>query len=183
MRVISGSARGTALTAPDGMQTRPTADRTREALFSILMPYVAGCTFLDLFSGSGAVGIEALSRGAAHCCFVDNESIALSAIKRNLDKTKLSARAEVLRSDAVGVARVLSRQNKAFDIVFLDPPYDNALAKPAADAVLAGGLLAEGGLLIIEHRAQEEAPVIEGLRLSKQKRYGAAAISIYEVTS
>ena len=183
MRVVSGSARGTVLTAPDGMQTRPTADRAKEALFSMLMQEVAGCRFLDLFSGSGAIGIEALSRGAAHACFVDNATAAVDVIRRNLEKTKLVSRAEVVRADAMSAVRQLSQRGAVFDIVFLDPPYERGLAKTAAEIVLAEGLLAKGGLLVVEQGANEAPLALANTLIWKQKRYGAAAITVYEVVT
>jgi len=182
MRVIAGSARGTVLASPAGLQTRPTADRAREALFSILMADIAGCRFLDLFGGTGAVGIEALSRGAAFACFADKAPEAVDCIRRNLEKTKLMPRAEVLHADAMVVIERLAVRKEQFDIVFLDPPYGLGLDRQAAEAVLASGLLAAGGLLILEHAAAEEALTLAGARLWKEKRYSAAVITLYEVS-
>jgi len=181
MRVVSGTARGTVLSAPDGLQTRPTADRAKEALFSMIAPSVSGCAFLDLFCGSGAIGIEALSRGAASCCFVDNSAAAIQAVQKNLVKTKLDARAELLCAEAAEVVNRLSRRGVAFDIVFLDPPYGAALVQKTVDGLLSSDVLAKDGLCIAEQGAAEAVPVFHGLRLIKQKRYGAAAILVYEV--
>jgi len=181
MRVVSGSARGAVLVAPEGMQTRPTADRAKEALFSMLMEDVAGCRFLDLFSGSGAIGIEALSRGAAFACFVDSAAEAVAVTRQNLAKTKLAERAEVIREDVVSAVARLAGRGDAFGIVFLDPPYETGLAKRAAEAVLSAGLVRTGGLLVVEQGANEALLAFENAALWKQKRYGAAAISIYEV--
>ena len=182
MRVIAGSARGAVLASPEGLQTRPTADRAREALFSILMEDIADCRFLDLFGGTGAVGIEALSRGAAYACFADKAAEAVDCIRRNLDKTKLAVRSEVFHADAMAVLAKLAARNDVFDIAFLDPPYETGLAKQAAEAVLSAGLLSESGLLVIECSAKEKALSLTGARLWKEKRYGAAVMGIYEVS-
>lgn len=133
MRVIAGTARRTPLVAPEGMNTRPTADRAKEALFSMLVADIVGARFLDLFCGSGAMGIEALSRGAAHVVFVEKAKPALAALRKNLasaasaDPT-ITARAEVMAMDANGAVQWLHPRvwdtEHAFDIVFLDPPYE-----------------------------------------------------------
>ena len=183
MRVIAGSARGAALASPAGLQTRPTADRTREALFSSLAAEVPGCRFLDLFAGTGAVGIEALSRGADAACFADKAAEAIEVIRRNLDKTKLTSRAEVFHADALAVIAQLAVRKDRFDIIFLDPPYGTGLARQAAEAILSAGLLAGNGLLVIERAAKEETLTLTGARLWKEKRYGAAAIDMYEVNA
>jgi len=183
MRVVSGSARGAALVAPGGLQTRPTADRAKEALFSMLAADIAGCVFLDVFAGSGAIGIEALSRGADHAVFVDSAADAIAAVMQNLSKTRLSAHAEVIRADAASAIKQLAAKNAIFDITFLDPPYESGLAQSAAQALLDAGLIKANGLLVIEQGENEEPLTFGNAALLKRKRYGAAAISIYEVNA
>lgn len=122
MRVIAGTARRLPLVTPKGMETRPTTDRIKETLFNILQNDLPGCHFLDLFAGSGAIGIEALSRGAAKAVFVDNSKEALSCIRQNLEKTHLADRAIVIGQDCAGAILQLMQKN-AFDIIFMDPPH------------------------------------------------------------
>ena len=127
MRVISGVARGMKLKTPEGLDTRPTQDRIKETLFNMLQPYVADCVFVDLFSGSGGIGIEALSRGAKKAYFVENFKEALSCIESNLTTTKLKDKAVVLKTDAVSSIHHIFE--KEVDIIFMDPPYNQLLEK------------------------------------------------------
>ena len=120
MRVTTGLARGRTLVAPQGMDTRPSSDMTKQAVFNIIQNYVEGCTFLDLFAGSGQMGIEALSRGAKHAVFVDAASKAVEVVRANLKHCKLSDQAKIAQMDA---ASFLKSTTTRFDIVFLDPPY------------------------------------------------------------
>ena len=131
MRVIAGTARRLQLVTPRGMETRPTTDRIKETLFNILQNDLCGCRFLDLFAGSGGIGIEALSRGGAEAVFVDNSKEALSCIRENLSKTHLSDRAIVLGQDCVSAIHALDAKKKQFDIIFMDPPYQLGAEKEA----------------------------------------------------
>jgi 16S rRNA (guanine966-N2)-methyltransferase len=154
--VIAGSAKGLRLaTVPDG--TRPLADRAREGLFSSLGSEVVDARVLDLFAGTGAVGIEALSRGAAHATFVDSATKAIAVIRENLRRTGLADRATVIRSDAT---RSLASHAREFDLVFLDPPYP--IAPEDLDATLAGiaEAAAPGGLVVLTRPAKGYTPVI-----------------------
>jgi 16S rRNA (guanine(966)-N(2))-methyltransferase RsmD len=178
MRVIAGSARGVRLApVPDG--TRPLADRAREGLFSSLGEAVAGAAVLDLFAGTGAVGIEALSRGAARAVFVDSSLDAVRSIRENLERTKLSERAGVVRRD---VARALRSDLGRFDLIFLDPPY--ALEGAALEGVLAElaaqGVVAPGGLVVLTREIKSSMPVIP-LDWASDRRlsYGDAAVLVY----
>jgi 16S rRNA (guanine966-N2)-methyltransferase len=178
MRVIAGSARGVRL-APVPGGTRPLADRAREGLFSSLGEAVAGAAVLDLFAGTGAVGIEALSRGAARAVFVDSSSEAVRAIRENLKRTKFAERAEVVRRD---VPRALRSDLGRFDVIFLDPPY--ALEGPALDAILADlaalHVVSPGGLVVLTREIKSSMPVIP-LDWASDRRlsYGDAAVLIY----
>ena len=178
MRIITGSARGTRLKSPAGEGTRPTADRTREALFSMLGARVYDVRVLDLFAGTGALALEALSRGAAHAVFVDRGTHAILA--ENAQRTKLSERTEIRRGDVYGQAAALSREGRTFDLIFADPPYargDNVRVLAAVDA---GALLVTDGILVLEQGSDE--PLIEcsgGLSLVRERRYGAARICFY----
>jgi 16S rRNA (guanine966-N2)-methyltransferase len=178
MRIIAGSARGVRLApVPDG--TRPLADRAREGLFSSLGPVVGGAAVLDLYAGTGAVGIEALSRGAARAVFVDSSRDAVRTVRENLDRAKLSDRAVVLRSD---VGRAIHSRLGAFDLVFLDPPY--AVAGAALEAVLADlahrHAVAEGGLIVLTREIKNSTPVIPvDWRSDRRLSYGDAAVLVY----
>jgi 16S rRNA (guanine966-N2)-methyltransferase len=178
MRIIAGSARGVRL-APVPAGTRPLADRAREGLFSSLGEAVAGAAVFDLYAGTGAVGIEALSRGAARAVFVDSSPEAVRTIRENLERAKLSDRAEILRRDAV---RAIHSGLGPFDLVFLDPPY--AVGGRALDAVLAG--LAEwrtvgvGGLVVLTREIKNSTPVIPlDWQSDRRLSYGDAAVLVY----
>lgn len=179
MKIIGGRYRGHGLVTPRGMQTRPTSGRVREALFDILRDDVAGASFLDIYAGSGAVGIEAASRGAGHVVFVDTRGPALRALKRNL--SALSMEATVLALDATRVPRRLMAMGLSFDIIFLDPPYDSmGGAWITARRLVTDGRLAPGGILVLEHGVRdfrrEEVP---GLDLFDQRRYGDTGLLFY----
>ena len=152
MRVIAGSARGLRLSAPAGMQTRPTADRVKEALFSIIASRrdLAGARVLDICAGTGSLGIEALSRGAASCCFIEQERPVMGILEKNLVRAGLADRGECLALDAIAGLNRLSRQGKTFDIVFLDPPYSSNLYSVLLEALSSLSLLSDGGLLVAE---------------------------------
>jgi 16S rRNA (guanine966-N2)-methyltransferase len=152
MRVIAGSARGLRLTAPPGMQTRPTADRVKEALFSIIASRrdLAGARILDICAGTGSLGIEALSRGAASCCFIEQDRPVLGILEKNLVKTGLAGRGVCLALDAITGLNRLSRQGNTFDIVFLDPPYSSNLYATVPKALSSLPLLSGEALLVAE---------------------------------
>ena len=150
--MIAGSARGTRLRVPPLAGLRPTGDRVRESLFQVLAPCLPGARVLDLFAGSGALGIEALSRGADAALFVDRERAAVAAVRDNLERARLAGRARVWRRDWRAALRALARAGERFDLVLLDPPYAGDLAVRAAAALARTELLAAGATLAIEHR-------------------------------
>jgi 16S rRNA (guanine(966)-N(2))-methyltransferase RsmD len=189
MRIIAGRFRSRTLEAPAGLATRPTSDRLRETLFNVLAPRMEGARFLDLYAGSGAVGIEALSRGAASVEFVERAVPALKALRANLARLGLTAG---FRIHAAGVGAVLrkmkpamSNSGAAFDVVFLDPPYDAASEYEATLGLLGGaakGLLADGAVVIAEHRKKERLEERYGeLKRSRLLEQGDAALSFYEL--
>ena len=171
MRVVAGTFKGRRLSAPRGMRTRPTADRVREALFSMLGD-VGGARVLDLYAGSGALGIEALSRGAASAVFVERDARAAAAIERNLGS--LGVEAPVVRQDAL---RFLARADGAFDLVFCDPPYDSAsrLARPLAERLPA--LIAEDARIVTE--SDKRNPLELPFPLLVERDYGDTRIAIH----
>jgi 16S rRNA (guanine966-N2)-methyltransferase len=176
MRIVAGTHGGRRLTAPAGRGTRPTSDRVREALFSILGDRVHGARVLDLFAGTGALGLESLSRGAAEATFVDSESAAIAAVKRNLDDLGLVG--GVQRRDALTFLREAGRAQRQYDLVFLDPPYRSAgtLGPKLADTL--PGVLASGGLVVAE--SDRRAPLdLQPLTLLDERRYGDTLIRLH----
>ncbi len=188
MRIIAGRFRGRALQGPGGGRgrgqapIRPTADRAREALFSIIGSEVEGARVLDLFAGSGALGLEALSRGARQAVFVENGQAALELIRRNIDLCGCGEQAEVVRGDLANNAEKLCQRlgGKPFDLILLDPPYDRGLAPLLLKAIAASGCLAEDGLLVAEERATGRLPERTGiLCLVDQRTYGDTGFWFY----
>jgi len=177
MRIIAGSRKGARIVAPKGVSTRPTGDRVREAAFNLIGPgFVEGAKVLDLFAGSGAMGLEALSRGASHATFVESDRDACRAINRNLDKLELEG-ATVLCQDALTALRADARIGTRYDLVLVDPPYrrfsslQNALIEHLPEVV------APGGTLLVETAAAEEPDLPLPKRTSR--RYGAARLTLF----
>lgn len=152
MRVISGTAKGTSLESLDGDKTRPTLDRVKEALFNILQNDIRNAYVLDLFSGSGALGIEALSRGASFCVMADKSNDAIKVINRNLQKTKLEKNAKVIKNDYI---KTLDSLNQKFDLIFIDPPYAQNIAVDAIKNIVELDLLTEEGIIVLETDEEE----------------------------
>ena len=179
MRVITGTARGTNLKAPEGMLTRPTADRVKQALFNIIQFETVG-EVLDLFAGSGQLGIEALSRGASHAVFVDERQEPVSVIRENLRRTHLEAKGEVVRCD---YRTYLASCRKKFRLIFLDPPYAEKYLENALKSISEIDILAEGGIIVTERPLgkplDEEFP---GLMRSKDYHYGKTTITLFRRT-
>ena len=174
MRVIAGAARRTALIAPKGQNTRPTADRIKENLFNIISPYIQGARFLDLYCGSGAIGIEALSRGAREAVFVDVSKDAANVTLANLARTRLTGR--VMHMCSLAAISLLEREGKGFDIIFLDPPYGRNLMGPTLEALDKSNLLLPEGVLIAEIHVDEPKPQPETLILQDEREYGATRL-------
>jgi 16S rRNA (guanine(966)-N(2))-methyltransferase RsmD len=175
MRIIAGTYGGRRLQAPPGEATRPTSDRVREALFSILGDRVAGARVLDLFAGSGALGLEALSRGASAVTFVDSAPAAIRAVKANL--AALGAEAEVVRSDAPRWLRSAPAAGRQYSLLFLDPPYRLAGELGAVLPAALGPVLAEGALVVAE--SDRRAPLELTFPLTDERRYGDTLIRIH----
>ena len=179
MRVISGTARGLRLESLDGLDTRPTLDNVKEAIFSMLFDRVYEAQVLDLFSGSGALGIEALSRGAEFCVFSDFSDKAVSVIRKNVEKARLSDKASVIRSDFKMCLSSLSEQGKAFDIIFLDPPYSGGFLDEALRLIKEKNLLKPEGVIVAEYDNGTDVDIHDYSQL-KSKRYGRVCIDILE---
>lgn len=177
MRVITGSARGAKLQTLDGLATRPTSDRVKEAIFNIIQFDIEGRRVLDLFGGSGQLAIEALSRGAAYAVLVDQNPQAVSVIKENLKKTKLDQKASVFQSDYL---RFLSTTRDRFDIIFLDPPYAENFIENALRKISEIDILTEGGIIVCERSRERSLPATVGdLICSKDYCYGKTAVNLY----
>ena len=173
MRVIAGSRRHLVLKTVPGMAVRPTQDRTKETLFNILTPYLADCRFLDLFSGSGAIGIEALSRGAKDVVMVEQSPDSLACIKDNLKTTKLTEEARLLSMDVFRAIPLLEAEGKAVDIIFMDPPYDKELEKQVLTCLSASCLVNEETIIIVEASLQTDFSYLSnlGLEMFREKNY------------
>lgn len=175
MRVITGTARGRKLVTLEGEEVRPTTDRVKEAVFSIIQFQIEGRRFMDLFAGSGQMGIEALSRGASFAVFVDTRKEAVNAIKKNLNSTGLETNARVLHMDAISF---LEQKNDPFDLAFLDPPYRTGALQQALPEV--AGLMNPGGMILCEHPVDDKLPDQAGaFVMAKQYRYGKIMVTTY----
>ena len=177
MRVITGSARGMALKAPKGMDTRPTMDQVKEGIFSAIQFEVEGRRVLDLFAGSGQMGIEALSRGAKSAVFVDMREDACKVVCENLAKTRLERNARVVRADYLSY---LSSALETFDLIFLDPPYAEVFLENSLKRISEIDILSDSGIIITERPFGKELPAgVPGLVRCRDYRYGKAAVTIY----
>jgi len=176
MRIIAGERKGHTIFAPRGGDTRPTSDRVRENVFNIVAPWVEDARVLDVYAGSGAMGLEALSRGAAAVVFVESEADAVRAIERNLDKLRLTG-ARVVRADAAtGLAQEVTAGRK-YDLVLVDPPY--AMTDYDTLARYLPRVLAEDGLLVLETSSRRE-PALAGLEVRTTRKYGSTRITVFE---
>ena len=174
MRIIAGKYRGRKLYAPKGWQIRPTADRAREAIFNILGDRVRGARVADLFAGTGAMGLEALSRGAAQAVFVDSQPAALAAIRRNLETLGLDE-PRVIKADLSRGVGPLA-ETGPFDLIFMDPPYAKDILSLVLARLKQGELAAAGGLAVVEHGGGQEDLLASGWKLMDERRYGRARV-------
>lgn len=182
MRVISGNCRGIRLVAPPGFTTRPTADRVKEALFSILSSRInfTDIRVLDICAGSGSLGIEALSRGAGSCCFIECASSAIQILNKNLTVTRLHSQSVILRLDAEKAVRNIAGRGHCFDLVFFDPPYDSALYQSVLEMLDSTGVLHPGSILVAECAVRKPLPELYGrLKRFERRVYGETALEFY----
>jgi len=185
MRIVSGQYRGKAIVTPPGDTTRPTSDRARQAIFNILehaawAPELRGARVVDLFAGSGALGLEAVSRGAAFCLFVETDDAARGAIRENIEAMSLFGQTRIHRRDAADLGPRPSSAGAPFDLAFLDPPYAKGLGDKAVAELVAHGWLAPGALLVFERGRGEPDPKLEGLTLVDARDYGAARVLFFK---
>jgi len=181
MRVVAGALKGRTIKAVKGMNTRPTTDKVKESVFNMLGPYFEGGYALDLYGGSGNLGIESLSRGIDKVIFVDKEQIAVQTIKQNIKELRLEARAEVYRNDAFRALKALNKRDIQFDLVLLDPPYKGQRLNEILKFVHDHHLLVDGGLIMAECLKEDELyKQIGPISQIKREIYGITAISIYQ---
>ena len=179
MRIVSGSRRGLKLRSIEGDSTRPTKDMVKEALFSIIQEYTIDAVFLDLFAGSGGIGIEALSRGAKECYFNDNNKECIDVIKENLSKANLEEGAIVYNLDYLDMIEKV--RNVSFDIIYIDPPYNKGMGIKAIEKISSYDLLKTSGVLVFETDTFENAPdIIGNYKKFKSKNYGRNYLSFYQ---
>ena len=177
MRVITGKARGVNLKTPEGLQTRPTTDRVKEALFSMIQFDIPTATVLDLFGGTGQLGIEALSRGARRAVFVDESDTACQLIRENLRRTRMEQDGSVVRSDYLAY---LGRCREKFNIIFLDPPYAEVFLENALKRITEIDILQSGGIIIAERPLGKDLPWdFPGYTRSKDYKYGNTLLTLY----
>lgn len=178
MRIIAGSARGRSFDAPSGRDTRPTLDRVKEAIFGSIQFQVPGATVLDLFSGSGNMGLEALSRGAAEAICVDASPVCAALIRANGQKLGLGDGLRVLNADYRAALTALRAEGKGIDLAFLDPPYASGFAADTVEILFGGSLLNGGGIVIVEHAWDQPPKLGEGpWQIARVKRYGACGVT------
>jgi len=176
VRIVAGSRKGHTIHAPKGLETRPTSDRVRENVFNIVAPWVEGARVLDLYAGSGAMGLEALSRGADSAVFVETDPEAVRTIERNLDKLRLTG-ATVVRLSATAALTQEAAAGRQYDLVLLDPPY--AMTDYDSLARYLTRVLADDGLLVLESAAKTE-PELPGLAHRTTRRYGSTRVTVFE---
>ena len=178
MRVITGTARGRKLEAPKGRSTRPTTDRVKESIFNIIQFDIEGRRVLDLFAGSGQMGIECLSRGAESCVFVESDPSAQKVVERNIAATGFEGSSRLIRGDAFGALSGLRGQK--FGLILLDPPYGGELLNQALRQIAEIDILQTGGIIVCESAREDLIqPLEEPYRVKKQYRYGAIAITTF----
>ncbi|MCX6357059.1 MAG: 16S rRNA (guanine(966)-N(2))-methyltransferase RsmD [Candidatus Aureabacteria bacterium] len=189
LRVIAGELKGRKLKAPCGSNVRPTADRVKESLFQVLAPYIEDAMVLDLYAGSGNLGIEALSRGAASCCFVERDSAACACIKDNMERCGVAERCTLLRMDVVSALQHLEGAGERFTLVLADPPYakapgDLSEAKKILRALDRCAILTPRALVVVEHGKADDLPDgYASLGRIRLKCYGDTMVSVYTVRS
>ena len=182
MRVISGKARGLKLNTPKNDDVRPTTDRVKESLFNMINSYIMESDILDLFAGTGSLGIECLSRGANQCIFVDNSKESINIVKSNIKKARVENESIVLNLDFKSAINSLSSKNKQFDVIFMDPPYYKNMFSDALSAVDNNNLLKEDGIIVVEHDTVDKFPDNMGrLYKSREKKYGNTTLTFYKL--
>lgn len=162
------------------MSLRPTSDRVREAIFDILQDRITGKKVLDLFAGTGALGIEALSRGAEKAIFVENNQRSLAALRRNIEECRLEEKTEILACEVKAGIKILKGRGEVFDLIFIDPPYARGMAKETLRALDQSPLLSEETIIVVEHSLQEDLPLSPSLQMVDSRKYGSTQITFWQ---
>ncbi len=178
IRIISGTLKGTKLLSPGSNTTRPTSDRLREAIFNILRLHLQNADILDLFAGTGAMGIEALSRGGKYAIFMEKDKGAAMVIDKNIRRCRLGEKSAIIKRNVLSGLGFIKSLKNSFDLIFMDPPYNMELIKPALQNLCKNSLLKKEGFIVIEHSPMEPVPQgIKGLKLFDQRKYGSTMVS------
>ena len=180
MRIIAGEAKNRKLKTKKGFDTRPTLESVKESLFSIIAPYLEESIFLDLFSGSGSIALEAISRGAKRAVMIEKDNDALRCIIDNIDNLNFTDRCRAYKNDVLRAISILGRKNEKFDIIFMDPPYQDELCKKVLKEIDKANILAEEGLIICEHHLYENLEnEIFGFRKTDERKYNKKILTFY----
>jgi 16S rRNA (guanine(966)-N(2))-methyltransferase RsmD len=180
MRISGGWLRGRTIRAPRGMTTRPTSDFLRQVAFNLLGERIVGAGVLDLYAGSGAFGLDALSRGATRALFVETDPAAVAALRANLQALEVAARARVVHSDVETALRRLARAGERFDVIFLDPPYGAGATAPALESLASGSLLGENGVVLVQAFQKDALPERLGrLTAQRRRRHGESCLTLF----
>jgi 16S rRNA (guanine966-N2)-methyltransferase len=184
MRVISGKCKGHPLKAVPGQSTRPTTDKVKESIFNMIGPYFNGGLGLDLFAGSGGLGIEALSRGIDKVVFVDRDYLAIKTVRNNVESVQLNNQVEIYRNDAERALKALIKRDISFDLIFLDPPYYDQKLNALISIIDSNQLIKKEGMMVVEHSVEVSLPEqIGNLSRTRKEQYGITIISIYSYTT
>jgi len=180
MKIIAGTAKGRLLKTRKGTDTRPTLDRVKESLFAILDPYLSESRFLDLFSGSGSIGLEALSRGAKKCVMIEKDNEALKYIIENINNLDFADKCRAYKNESIRAIEILGKKREKFDIIFMDPPYKDEVCTSVMNAIIKADILEKNGLVICEHHIAENLPMeLEGLKKVDERNYRKKIITFY----
>lgn len=180
MRIIAGLAKGRKLLSPEGMETRPTLDRVKESIFNIIQNSVPYATVIDVFAGTGSLGLEAVSRGAKECYLVDKGAVTFPILKKNVENLKFTDKCTCLNMDSYNALRELAKKNIVFDLIFIDPPYRKNMIPPAVDIISEKSLLSKDGLIVTKIDSIEE--IYQGneeIKLTNHKKYGNTTVCFY----
>lgn len=182
LRVISGKARGLKLDAPKNQDVRPTTDRVKESLFNMINSYIMDSNILDLFAGTGSLGIECLSRGAKNCVFVDKSKDSINIVRSNVKKARVENESTILNVDFKDAVKRLSTQNQKFDVIFMDPPYYENMFIECLKSIDKFNLLDEDGIIVVEHDTKDLfEDSIGRLNKSREKKYGNTTLTFYKL--
>jgi 16S rRNA (guanine966-N2)-methyltransferase len=180
MRIIAGSAKGKSIKCRDGFDTRPTTDRVKESLFSMIAPYISEAKVLDLFSGTGNIALEAISRGASRAVMIEKEKDALRVIIENVNSLGFEDQCRAYKNETLRALTILGKKNEKFDIIFLDPPYKDNVCTKVIEKIAETGILAKNGLIIAEHHILEDMEeAISEFKKVDERRYGKKELSFY----